>query len=66
MPKNKPLPIRFTDAELEFIRAYAERWGVSLSEAVRMILHEWIGMVMLTSRMSMEDRAKILSLLENH
>ena len=61
--KKSVVTIRFTGPELAFIRAYAEKWGLSLSEAVRMIVHEWTLIVSLLGRLPEELRARLFESL---
>jgi len=60
---KRVVTIRFSDGELAFIKAYAEKWGISLSEAVRMIIHEWMMMVSLMGKMPRELREKVIESL---
>jgi len=58
---RKIVTIRFSKPEYEFIEFFAERWGVSISEAVRLILHEFVGMSMVLSNMP-EARKALLQM----
>jgi len=57
---KRVVTIRFSNGELAFIRAYAEKWGLSVSEAVRMMIHEWMIMVSLMGKMPREQREKLM------
>jgi len=59
---RRVVTIRFSKPEYEFIAYMADRWGVSMSEAVRIILHEFIGMAMIMSNMP-EARHALIQLL---
>jgi len=48
--------IRFSEPEYQFISYFAEKWGVSISDAIRLILHEFIGMNMVLSNMPQAKR----------
>ena len=56
MPK-RVVTIRFSEPEYQFISYFAEKWGVSLSEAIRLVLHEFIGMNMVLSNMPQAKKA---------
>ena len=61
---RRVVTIRFSQPEYEFIAYMAERWGVSISEALRIILHEFIGMTMVMSNMPEAKHALIRLLAE--
>jgi len=61
---RRVVTIRFSQPEYEFIAYMADRWGVSISEAIRIILHEFIGMTMIMSNMPEAKHALIQLLAE--
>ena len=54
---KRVVTIRFSEPEYQFISYFAERWGVSLSEAIRLILHEFIGINMVLSNIPQAKKA---------
>ena len=54
---RRVVTIRFSEPEYQFISYFAEKWGVSISDAIRLVLHEFIGMNMVLSNMPQAKKA---------